>query len=73
MSLGKLMIARSQELIRLINEGLLSETEAKQSLAGWLLKYWEENGTGGVFTHNQTAAQNAYYNASCSIEGGLGK
>ncbi len=72
MSLGKLMSIRVKELISQIKEGLLSESEAKQGLAGWLLKYWEQNGTP-VFSHNQTAPENAYYKASCSIDSGLGK
>ncbi len=67
------MIAREKELIGQINEGLLTESEAKQSLAGWLLKYWEENGRSGVITHNLSSQENAYYNASCSIDSGLGK
>lgn len=71
--LGKLMIAQRKELTDQINEGLLTKSEAKQSLAGWLLKYREENGRSGVITHNQTPQENAYYNASCSIDSGLGK
>ena len=72
MDLGKLMIAQRTKLINQIGDGLLIEAEAKQSLAGWLLKYWEENGTP-IFSHNQTAPENAYYNASYSIDSGLGK
>jgi hypothetical protein len=72
MTSGKPMIAQRTKLINQIEDGLLIETEARQSLAGWLLKYWEENGMP-IFTHNQTPQQNAYYNASCSIDTVLGK
>ena len=72
MALGKLMIAQRTKLINQIEDGLLTETEAKQSLAGWLLKYWEKKRMP-IFTHNLTPQQNAYYNASCSIDSGLGK
>ena len=49
---------------------MFSVGEAKQSLAQWLLRYWEENGYP-VIGGPQSYQENALYNASTAIDEAL--
>lgn len=44
MSIGRAMVTRRDELAQMVTSDLLTKDEAVASLAGWLLKRWEDDG-----------------------------
>jgi hypothetical protein len=65
---GQEMITRRNELASLVKEGMLTESESTQSLAGWLLKQWDKGQPHGVFTL-PTPQEQARYNAKAAFLG----
>lgn len=63
---GREMAQRRNELQSQVEEGLLEQSEAEQSLAGWLLKKWEDGESHGVNTY-PTLAEAALENAKAAL------
>ena len=63
--LGREMVARRNELALQVETGELTESEAIQSLAGWLLK--RDDFPPGQLTHGQTRQENALLNAQTAF------